>query len=540
MKKDTKKLLLLAVAALVLVLIVVLAHRGAGKSAAEQAAEDTVPPETAEASATAAAPAEDPAGTAAVPEYAELLFDTSAVHTIDIRVPDGDWQELLDDSSESIKEYIDCAMVIDGELVENVSIRSKGHSSLSRSKSTEKYSFKVEFDHTVEGGSYHGLDKLSLNNLVADSTCMHDYIVYRLMGQFGVAAPLCSYAFLTVNGEDFGLYLAVEAVEDAFLVRNFGSEHGALYKPDTTTGSNRGFNGNSDVKLKYIDDNPESYPNIFGTAKAEASRKDEYRLIESLRRLNACEELDQAVDFERVIRYFVVHSFVYNWDSYTGSSVHNYYLYEQDGLLSMIPWDYNEAFGSGGAGVNHPIDTPVTSGTVEERPMLAWIFSDPAYTALYHERYADFLDAFCDSGRAAAEIASVKALIGPYVQRDPRGFYSYEAFETGSNNLATYFELRAQSVRGQLEGTIPSTSEGQAADSSALIDTSALGGSASGERRSSRNRDASGETARENSRSASRESSRGASGESSGGASGESPAGTADGTGSTEPSGEGA
>ena len=74
---------------------------------------------------------------------------------------------------------------------------------------------------------------------------------------------------------------------------------------------------------------------------------------------------------DEVIRYFVVHNFVCNSDSYTGVMVHNYYLYEEDGQLSMIPWDYNLAFGgfesSQGATslVNSPIDTPVSMGSVE-------------------------------------------------------------------------------------------------------------------------------------------------------------------------------
>ncbi len=46
------------------------------------------------------------------------------------------------------------------------------------------------------------------------------------------------------------------------------------------------------------------------------------------------------------IRYFVVHNYVCNGDSYTGSIIHNYYLHESDGRLSMIPWDYNLAFGT--------------------------------------------------------------------------------------------------------------------------------------------------------------------------------------------------
>ena len=70
---------------------------------------------------------------------------------------------------------------------------------------------------------------------------MKDYLAYTLMGDFGVAAPLCSYAYITVNGEDWGLYLAVEGVEDAFLKRNCGSDYGNLYKPDSLSfGGGRG------------------------------------------------------------------------------------------------------------------------------------------------------------------------------------------------------------------------------------------------------------------------------------------------------------
>lgn len=416
--------------------------------------------EPAEAEATEAAPGG--------PEYAQMLFDMTVVHSIDIQVDEAEWNTMIATSGERSKEYIACNLVIDGERMENVAIRCKGRSSLSRAKSTGKYSFKVEFDHYAEGVSYHGLDKLSLNNLVADSSCMHDYIVYRLMGEFGVASPLCSYVFVTLNGEDFGLYLAVEAIEDSFLQRNFGPEHGALYKPDATIIRS---GGNLDTRLQYIDDDPESYPNIFGTAKTDIARGDRYRMVGALRRLSECKALDTALDIDRVLRYFVIHGFVYNWDSYTGKSVHNYYLYESDGLLAMIPWDYNEAFGSGGEGVNHPIDTPILSGTIEERPMLAWIFSDPVYTVQYHEAYSEFLDEFCDSGWIAAELARVRMLIAPYVERDPRSFTSPAGFEQGAESLVLYFELRARSVHGQLDGTIPSTVEGQEADSSNLIDT---------------------------------------------------------------------
>lgn len=171
--------------------------------------------------------------------YEERLFDTSRVHTLSIVMDD--WDTFLQTCQS--EEYAPCSVVIDGESYRNVGIRGKGNTSLTTvaDMGSDRYSFKLEFDHYDSGKSYHGLDKLSLNNAIQDTTYMKDYLTYRMMAQFGAAAPLCSYVYITVNGEDWGLYLAVEGVEESFLRRNFGSEAGALYKPDSMSfGGGRG------------------------------------------------------------------------------------------------------------------------------------------------------------------------------------------------------------------------------------------------------------------------------------------------------------
>ena len=94
----------------------------------------------------------------------------------------------------------------------------------------------------------------------------------------------------------------------------------------------------------------------------------------------------------------MVHNFVCNGDSYTGSMIHNYYLYEENGKLSMLPWDYNLAYGTFQGGdatgqVNSPIDTPV-SGDMSERPMVGWIFSDDEYTKMYHQYFSLVMKSF--------------------------------------------------------------------------------------------------------------------------------------------------
>ncbi len=490
--------------------------------------------------------------------YASRLFDDSRVHSIDIVMEDWD---SFPDTCEN-EEYSACSVVIDNEAYKNVGIRAKGNTSLSQVKEygNDRYSFKIEFDCYEKGNSYHGLDKISLNNIIQDNTYMKDYLTYKMMGDFGVAAPLCSYVYITVNGEEWGLYLAVESVEESFLARNYGNGYGNLYKPDSMDmGGGRGngdkfdregmeeffggargedrkdagelpkkaqkgfdgeipelpggvggfeksempgggppqfggmFKGSSDVLLQYTDDASDSYINIFDNAKTYITDTDKKRLIASLKKMGQGEDIEHVVDVEAVIRYFVVHNFVCNFDSYTGSMVHNYYLYEKDGQLSMIPWDYNLAFGgfeaqsdadgNGGSNansmVNFPIDSPVSGGSVEERPMLAWIFNNEEYTEMYHRYFQEFLDSHFADGSFSNSyfeemISSVKEMIAPYVEKDPTKFCSYEEFEKGSDTLKQFCLLRAESIRGQLAGTIPSTSEGQQQDKTALVDASGI------------------------------------------------------------------
>lgn len=439
--------------------------------------------------------------------YEDKLFDTSSVHKINIVMDD--WDEFI--SNAESEEYYACTLEIDGETYKNVAIRGKGNTSLTKvaAYGNDRYSFKVEFDRYDSSVTYHGLDKLCLNNIIQDNTYMKDYLCYRLMAEMGVASPLCSYVYVSVNGSVWGLYLAVEGVEESFLQRNYGSDYGELYKPDSQSmgggrGNGKGFdmddldpaenagdnakpdgkgggrdgmNSSDDTLLKYIDDDPDSYSNIFDNAKTDVSKSDKKRLIAALKTLSG-DEPEQAVDVDAVIRYFVVHNFVLNFDSYTGSMIHNYYLYESDGQMQMIPWDYNLAFGAfqsaGGATslVNYPIDDPVSGGDASDRPMLAWIFQNEEYTELYHKYFAELISTVFDSGAFAQEFDSVVQMISPYVESDPTKFCTYEEFETGAQTLREFCLKRAESISGQLDGSIGSTSDTQ--ERSTLIDAGSL------------------------------------------------------------------
>ncbi len=475
-------------------------------------------------------------------EYAGTLFDRSFVHTIDLVMPDVNWDFMVAHARE--EQYVLCDVAVDGEIVREAAIRPKGNSSLTSiaMQGSERFSFKIEFDHFHPGNTCHGLDKLVLNNLGADPTCMKDYFSYRMMQEAGAAGCLCSYALVRVNGRDFGLYLAVEGVEDAFAYRNFGEKAGQFYKPDVyamdslagafsggkedagaqermpESSSLLGANALGEQLMStFADrerqmwlsagndggDDPRDYQFLFDTAVFPPDAAQKQRYIAAVRTLSSSGHPTDALDLDQLIPFFVAHNFVNNYDSYTGVTVHNFYLRESGGRLSLLPWDYNLAFGAftlegavesflGGSSyaldpaalgmegmsanqefVNYPIDTPTFCVTNADRPLFGAWAAEPEHLEAYHRAYDVFLTDYLDSGAFEAEYQDVFTLILPYAVQGLTPC-SPEAFRAGAAELHHYCGLRSLAIRLQLEGVIPSTAQGQREHPETLIPADGL------------------------------------------------------------------
>lgn len=468
----------------------------------------------------------------AQPEYASKVFNKDNIISMDINVDEEDWNEMLENATD--KEYISCDITINGTTFYSVGIRPKGNSSLSmvaNDDTTDRFSFKIEFDHYVKHQSCFGLDKMTINNIYSDSTYMKEYLSYDLMNSMGISTPLYSYADVKVNGEDWGFYLAVEALEESFAYRNFGPTYGMLYKPESMEmGRNdkddnqerrnvqpnnegqgnaqqnnedqeniqrengqqpfnpqqgnfgekmgaEGSGGGSD--LKYIDDDVDSYPNIFDNSVFDSKKSDYKRVIKALKNLNDGTDLEKYIDVDEVLRYFAVNTVLVNLDSYVSNMKHNYYLYEKDGQLSILPWDYNLSFagfqsGNASSAVNFPIDTPVSGIELSERPLIAKLLEVGEYKDKYHQYIQDILDDYFNNGKFEDTIDKLDSQISEYVENDASAFYTYEEYLKGLSALKEFGKLRAQSIEGQLNGTIPSTTDEQSENQDKLIDSSGI------------------------------------------------------------------
>lgn len=471
-------------------------------------------------------PAETFGGSVVSMQYESELFAADETIKIDIRMEERDWEDML--ANASAEEYYSCDIEINGETIYHVGIRPKGNTSLSAiamDPETDRFSWKLEFDHYVEGQTCFGLDKLILNNNYADATNMKEAIVYDMYRYLDADASLYHYAEVSVNGEYWGIYLALEAVEDSFLLRNYGTGDGGLYKPENmdmeggpsgnrdmpeppgnmgempergregmpgnggpATGEGdfrgRGENGfpmgggkgpsmeSDGADLNYTDDKLDSYSAIWEGGIGDSGQQDHRKIVTALKNISEGKELEEYLDVDNVLKYMAVHTFSVNMDSLSGNMAHNYYLYEYNGRLNILPWDYNLAFGGMGMDsasqmVNKAVDTPF-QGT----EFFDALLENEEYLAVYHEYLRRLAEEYVLGGKFEETFRRIRNQIDDLVETDPTAFYSYEEYDTAADMLYLAVMLRAESVQGQLDGTIPSTEEGQKAEPSCMVDAS--------------------------------------------------------------------
>ncbi|HHY43163.1 MAG TPA: spore coat protein CotH [Thermoanaerobacterales bacterium] len=452
-------------------------------------------------------------------EYAIKIFGTDII-SIQIIADEADWQEMLDNATS--EQYIMADVIVNGTKFQNVGIRPKGNSSLTQvaSSDSDRYSFRLQFDEYIEGQTCFGLESFVLNNMLGDNTYMKEYISYDLMHEVGVDAPYFGYADIKVNGENWGLYLAVELYNESYEQRVFGDTSGMLYNvksmdmggnggaiPDSKSppntgntnfpaqnspvqnspaqmyGENNGMNrdfggrggrGSSGGSLEYIDDNTASYSAIFNNVVGKGTESDFQRVVKALKALSEGKELETYFDVDQILRYLAAHTFVVNLDSYSSSMAQNYYIYERDGKITILPWDYNLAWGgfqSGSASsvINFPIDTPLSGVEVSSRPLIEKLFANKEYLERYHSYLQQLIDNYFANGKFEEKINALDALISDYVKNDATAFCTYEEYKTAVSAFITLGNLRAQSVQGQLDGTIPSTTTEQNKNPTKLI-----------------------------------------------------------------------
>lgn len=326
-------------------------------------------------------------------------FDPGRVIEVSIAMAPADWDALrlqtrnlfdilgpgcLDGPPDKVFTWFPGDVTVDGVTVTRAGVRKKGFLG---SLDTERPALRIEFDELVAGQRLGGLERMTLNNGRQDPSRVRQCLAYETFAAAGLAAPRCTFAHLTVNGADLGLYVHVEPVRRAFLAASFGAPVGEVWEGQL-----------SDFREGWLatfepDLSDDADPAPLEAVTAALAAPDDTLLA----------ALDQVIDLDQFISFWATEVLIGHLDGYAGNA-NNYFVYFDpgDGRLRFVPWGTDNTF------VTSPPDLPVSilaTGALAHR-----LYAHPEGRARYHAELRRLLADVWDEAALLDRIAGWNAL----------------------------------------------------------------------------------------------------------------------------------
>ncbi len=198
---------------------------------------------------------------------------------------------------------------------------------------TEKPAFKIDFHQWVPDQDFHGVRRLTLNNMWQDSSMLAEHTTYALFAMAGRPAPRHGYARVAVNGEPFGLYGIVETMDEAFVDRWWDDDDlGNLYEGDAS--GDLTDHGVNDYDLQEAGEPTDTSDLEALAAALDASTPATFTGV-----------LAANFDIDGVLDAMAIEMIAANSDGYV-SSGNNYLLYHAPvaGKWWLIPWGADQTW----------------------------------------------------------------------------------------------------------------------------------------------------------------------------------------------------
>jgi hypothetical protein len=214
----------------------------------------------------------------------------------------------------------------------------------------QKAAFKFKFDKFVEGQRFLGLEKMTLNNMVQDPSMIHEATTYQAFHEMGVPAPHVGYAYLTVNGESYGVHLNIETQDAQSVENEFGTP---FAKPQHLYAGEYG----ADVSNEPLQREPtkEKWEGLEVSEGKKSEKGDIEAFVAAIEAPSPgfAERVASVAGLTEMTKDWLVEKYVGNWDGYAGEPIdyyhpNNYYLYSDGaGVFRMMPWGTDQTWQSG-------------------------------------------------------------------------------------------------------------------------------------------------------------------------------------------------
>jgi hypothetical protein len=284
----------------------------------------------------------------------DFLYDPATVNVIEMTLPPAGIAGLEEEPFEYQAGGTVVVTPTDGspggagapsKTFENVEIKLKGKPLGSFEDLGHKAAFKLKFK---KAEPFFGLRKLTLNNMTQDPSMIHESLAYTAFRAAGVPASRAGYAYVRLNGENFGLHLNLESLDTVSLPKIFGSA----------------FDDEAQHLYEANEYGADFYPGKESRFEVDEGADDTSDLTALIAAVDAAAadplppSLSNLVDLDEMTRMWAVEKYIGHWDGYAGEGIlgqedfnlhrpNNYYLYSDlSGRFSMLPWGADQTWDS--------------------------------------------------------------------------------------------------------------------------------------------------------------------------------------------------
>jgi len=342
----------------------------------------------------------------------DALFDDLRLHEVRIAIAESDWTRLRATYQEDTN--YDATLTFDGETIGNCTIRSRG----SGTRNGIKPGLRVDFSRKVKTQTFHGLERLVLDNMYNDPSFVREQLAFEVFEEAGIPVPRQSYARLTVNGQYWGLYAIVEPIDEIYVASHVDTGGGNLFEYNVPAGQ-------PDQLLAWDfslsrGDRIEGYvPSPF-EPKTNEDDLDGTALLDFIRTISEApearfvDEISEFIDPRVVLTYYAVEVATGEVDGLTSFfGVNNFYLYQLEGTRRFVflPWDHDFNFTSAGHSIYFG---------AERNRLVQRLLADPELKDFYRTTLQSIVADFVSPTWMMPRLESMAALIRDAVLADTK------------------------------------------------------------------------------------------------------------------------
>ncbi len=309
---------------------------------------------------------------------------------------------------------------VDGVSIKDIGAKKK---SWCNSESKTKPSMNINFGKYQEANDAvasqnWGTESLILNNSIQDDSYVRQCLSYELFEKAGIPSPHCNFAHLSVNGQDFGVYVNLEPMKKAFIKQRFGEPLGNLYEV-----GGEAFENWALARFKI---------NLEGWATEDL--KDIQSVIDAIRNDQSDElsSLQKVVDFDSFLSYWAMEIILTHWDGMT-LGTNNSYIYFKEGKLRMLPWGTDQILARNG---KREVGQIYADNNLAKK-----IAQSKTWRPKLEARIAELMNTVWKESEVLARVEQMAGQVRPHVLSGQKG-----AFEKSLSNLKNNISNRRREI----------------------------------------------------------------------------------------------